>query len=50
MTKNVLPIRILILGIGETDMNFVLKIKSNVNQDLKNLEKKLQKFVDVHLK
>lgn len=50
MAKSVLPKRILVLGIGETDTNFVVKIKSNLDQSLKNLETSLRKLIDVHLK
>ncbi|RNA38600.1 dynein heavy chain domain-containing 1-like [Brachionus plicatilis] len=50
MVKNVLPVKVLILGVGQTDTNFVLQIHSSVNKALKILEKKLRKSVDLHLK
>lgn len=50
MTKNILPVKVLILGIGETNRDFCQKIQSNVNKALRNLEKKLRKSVDLQIK
>lgn len=50
MRKNILPVSILILGVGKADNNLIEKLRNLLNEELKSIRTEIQKDLDVYLK
>lgn len=50
MAKNIIPLGILVLGVGKNEQTSIEKIHKNLNKRLNNIQKEIKKNADIFLK